>query len=168
MTEAYNSQLANAVQTATSQALAEVQAQRAEERAWSRAVDKYPELKSDREFRDLVQAARIGQATEAYQRANRITDAAERQQYLASIKVPDPSTVAAKLFKRIGDARQSAIKDATETVRIAETAYVETAETPKAAPNKREQLFTQIRSKDRLEADKASKDLLKSLLFKED
>lgn len=164
LTTAFNQGLSQAQQVASATAQRELNAQRVEERQWNQAIEKYPQLKSDKALRDIVQNARIGQTTELYQRAG------TNQEALAAIKIPTPSQIANELFKRLGDAKNQGVKDATENVKIQQTAYQETASTPgdSTANTKRQELFGQIRNPDTITANKAQRDLLKDLVFSDE
>jgi hypothetical protein len=163
-TTAVNQSLIQTQQVALQTAQTEVNAQRLEEKQWNQAIERYPQLKSDKALRDIVQNARIGQTTEMYQRAG------NDPQKLAAIKIPTPNQVASELFKRLGEAKTQGVQDATENVKIQQTAYQETANArgTEGAPSKRQELFTDIRNPDPIAANKAQTALLKDLLFNEE
>lgn len=159
LSEAINGALSAAQQTASATAQRELAAQRIEERQWNSAIEKYPELKTDRTLRDFVQNARIGRTTEMYRQAG------NNPQALQAIKIPTPTQMASELFKRMGQAKNEGVQSATETTTVAESNT--TLPSGNAAPttSKREELFKTIRSNDRLTAENAQKELLKDLLF---
>ena len=159
LTEAINQAITGVQQTASATAQREMAAQRAEERLWNATFDKYPDLKTDRSLRDFVQQARVGKATEAYRIAG--NDPAR----MAQIKIPTPLQMASELFKRIGQAKTEGVQSATETTTVAESNAVLPSGNAAPTTSKREELFKNIRSNDRLTAEASQKELLKDLLF---
>lgn len=160
LSDAFNQRLSSVQQTASAAAQRELQAQRIEERGWSQATEKYPQLKTDRALRDIVQNARIGRTTEMYRAAG--NDATK----LAAIKIPTPAQVASQLFDRLAQAKTEGVKTATETTVMAASTHLETASTPVVTSSKKEQLFQKIRDpKDPIGANEAQRELLKELLF---
>lgn len=162
LTDAINSTIANVQQTATTAAQRELAANRAEERQWNSAFDKYPELKSDRTLRDFVQQARIGKATEAYRTAG------NDQARLAAVKIPTPTQIASELFKRIGQAKTEGVQAATETTTVAQSNVPLTSGQPAPTTSKNEDLFQKARDpRDKVGAETAQRELLKNLLFQD-
>jgi len=160
LTNAINTAIQGVQQTASVTAQRELAAQKSEERLWNSAIDKYPELKTDRTLRDFVQQARIGKTTEAYRTAG------NDPQRLQAVRIPTPTQIASELFKRIGQAKSEGVKAATETTEIAQTNVLPTSGTAAPTTTKREELFQKIRDpRDRLGAEKAQTELLKDLLF---
>jgi len=159
LTEAINSALSAAQYSASTTAQRELAAQRAEERQWNSAIEKYPTLKTDRTLRDFVQNARIGRTTEMYRQAG------NNQEALRAIRIPSPSQIASELFKRMGQAKNEGVQSATETTTVAQSTQVLPSGNAAPTTSKREELFKGIRSNDRLEAEKNQRELLKDLLF---
>ena len=159
LSEAINGALSAAQQTASATAQRELAAQRVEERQWNSAIEKYPELKTDRTLRDFVQNARIGRTTEMYRQAG------NNPQALAAIKIPTPTQMASELFKRMGQAKNEGVQSATETTTVAESNTPLPSGNAAPTTSKREELFKNIRSTDRLTAEKNQRELLKDLLF---
>lgn len=160
LTDAFNQRLSSVQQTASAAAQRELQAQRIEERGWNQATDKFPQLKTDRTLRDIVQNARIGKTTELYRAAG--NDPAKLQ----AIKIPTPAQVASQLFDRLAQAKTEGVRTATETTVMAASTHLETAANPVATSSKKEQLFQKIRDpKDTIGASEAQRELLKELLF---
>jgi hypothetical protein len=160
LTDAINNAIQGVQQTASVTAQRELAANRAEERQWNQATEKFPELKTDRTLRDFVQQARVGRATEAYRNAG--NDPAR----LAAVKIPTPYQMAKELFDRIGKAKSEGVKAATETTEVAQSNVLPTSGTAAPTTSKREQLFSKIRDpRDRIGAEKAQTELLKDLLF---
>lgn len=159
LTDAINSALTAAQYSASNAAQREVAAQRAEERQWNSAIEKYPTLKTDRTLRDFVQNARIGRTTEMYRNAG------NNPQALAAIRIPTPTQMASELFKRMGQAKTEGVQSATETTTVAQSTQVLPSGNAAPTTSKREDLFKDIRSNNRLVAEKAQTDLLKDLLF---
>lgn len=153
---AINQQMATIEQRAVAQAQQAFQEQRAEERAWEKTYEKHPELKTNKELRDLVHRARLGE----------VADLLSKTQDPRSVKLPTPTQVADKFFKNISSAKQEGYKQATENVKVQNSAYVETATTKtddssdafaKARQN--------INNPNKEVAKQARQDLLKSMLF---
>lgn len=160
LTAAINSAINNVQQTASVTAQREMAAQKNEERLWNSAIDKYPDLKTDRTLRDLVQQARIGRTTEAFRGAG------NDPQRLAQVKIPTPTQIASDLFKRIGQAKSEGVKSATETTTVAQTNVTPASGSAAPTTSKREELFSKIRDpRDRIGAENAQRELLKDLLF---
>lgn len=159
LTDAINGAIQGVQQTASVTAQRELAANRAEERQWNQAIEKFPELKSDRTLRDFVQNARIGKATEQYRVAG--NDPAR----LAQVKIPTPTQMAQDLFKRIGQAKSEGVKAATETTEIAQSNVLPTSSPAAPTTSKREELFNNIRNPNREIQTQATNDLLKELLF---
>lgn len=153
---AINQQMASIEQRATAKAQQVYQEQRNEERSWEKAYEKHPELKSNKELRDLVHRARLGE----------VADLLSKSQDPRSVKLPTPGQVADKFFKNITSAKQEGMKQATENVKVQSSAYVETSATKtddgsdaiaKARQN--------INNPNKEVARQARNDLLKSMLF---
>jgi hypothetical protein len=160
LTAAINNAINNVQQTASVTAQRELAAQKNEERLWNSAIDKYPELKTDRTLRDFVQQARIGKTTEAFRGAG------NDPQRLAQVKIPTPTQIASDLFKRIGQAKSEGVKSATETTTVAQTNVTPVSGSAAPTTSKREELFGKIRDpRDRIGAENAQRELLKDLLF---
>lgn len=142
-------QIAQAQAAAVQEAQARFQEERQEERLWNKAIEKYPELKTDKELRELVQNTRLGSLAQTN-------------------KFPTPAQVAETLFKRMGSAEAKGAKQATESVKIQKSAYVETSQVKSDdGATKRQQLEQQIVSPDPTVRTKATNELLKSMLFGE-
>lgn len=132
-------------QTGTNQLRMEMQY----EREWNKAVSKFPELKTDKELRQLVQ-----------------------DQWMAGVLLNDgtgyksPEKVASRFQKLRGSAKQEGIKSATETVRVQASAHLESSATtaaPKAsgAASAKERINN---ATSRAELDAANLDYLKELI----
>lgn len=153
---AINNQMYGAVESARNAARQEYMEQRSEERSWEKAYEKYPDLKTNKDLRDLVNQARIGEATDILSRSNDPK----------AVKLPTPAQIADKFFKQIGTAKTEGMKQATENVKVQNSAYVETAgtKTNDGADN-RSKLYQDLRNPNKLVAKQAGADLLKSMLF---
>jgi len=151
-----NQSIAAAEQRATLQAQQVYQEQRAEEKAWDKAFEKYPELKNNRDLRDMVQNARLGE----------ITNLLSRTQDPRSVKLPTPAAMADKLFKYMGNAKAEGMKQATENTVVQQSAHIETAgrRTDDSADTKA-QAYQNINNPNKEVAKKARQDLLKQLVF---
>lgn len=120
--------------------------QRQEERAWSKAVEKYPQLKGNRELRDLIHQTRMGSIVEG--------------------KNPTPLQIADQLFKHLGTAKTEGYQQAKTTETIQKSASLETASQPASNETRKEQLFKKISdSHDRTGAEAAQRELLKMMVF---
>lgn len=138
-----------AVEQAVAITRAEMQQQAREEKLWNKAVDKYPDLKSNRELRDLVHKSRVGSIIEG--------------------KNPTPLEVADTLFKHLGQQEIKGAKNATESVRVQRSATLETSSRSSANNlTKSQQLLSQIKSPDRDTAERARQEYLRTQLFGED
>lgn len=134
--------LAEAAQISTQR----VMEARAEERAWDRTFEKYPQVKANKDLRDQVQKMRLGEVA-------------------STGKNVSPVKVADRLFKVIASAREEGVKSATETVRIQSSAHLETANNTASEKGlKAQQDWSKIDSRDRRESDTARTALLKQML----
>lgn len=131
------------LQQSSQQTSQQLLAMRQEERAWQKAETKYPELKNNKELRDLVHNTRIN--------------------YLDKGSRMSPSQAADKLFKFIQGAEQRGQAQATETVRVqAVTTHLETASnTASESAVRARENATRIGSSNRREARAAREDLIK-------
>ena len=156
-----NQSIAAAEERAAARANRSFQEQRAEEKAWEKAFTKYPELKNNRELRDLVQNARIGEITNLF---NKATDATALQQ----IKLPSPGIMADRLFKHMGTAKAEGIKQANENTVVQQSAHIETSgRRNDDSGDARNKAFQNINNSNKEVARKARQDLLKSYLWQE-
>lgn len=156
LAQSINQQMAATVQSAAAAARNEVLEQRTEEKLWDKAYDSHPELKTNKDLRNLVHQARIGEAT----------DLLARTKDPQSVKLPTPAQIADKLFKQIGQAKTDGMKQATENVKVQSSAYVETGGTKtNDASDQRQQLIQNFNNPKREVAIKARNDYLKSMLF---
>lgn len=121
----------------------QLMAARAEERAWKKAEEKYPDIATNRELRDLVHKTRLS----VIQGGGQDT----------------PVKAADRLFKFIGKARQEGQASATETVQVqAAAAHLESA--ANTAPDSQTQtrdMMSRVGSKNKAEAGAARQALLK-------
>lgn len=144
---AINQQITQATEVARQQARMEAQEQIKEQKLWEQAENSYPELKQDKELRDMVKNARWGEwvATNG-------------------TKNPSPKAIADKLFNKIGKAKQMGVEQAQNNVRIQESAVLETASnTATASPQS--ELRTRVASANsREQKDTATTELLKTLI----
>lgn len=151
-----NQSIAAAEERATARASQVYQEQRAEERSWDKAYEKYPDLKTNKELRDLVHNSRIGE----------VTNLLSKTQDVKSVKLPTPSQIADKLFKHMGTAKSEGMKQATENVVVQNSAHVETAgRTSDDAAENRSKLYQNINNPNKEKAKQARTELLKSMLF---
>lgn len=151
-----NQQIALAEERATQRAQNAFQEQQAETRAWDKAIEKYPDLKGNRDLRDMIQQARIGQFTESF---NRNGDP-------ANIKLKTPMQVADNFFKHIGTAKAEGMKQATTNTVVQQSAHVETASRRTSDTSEtRSKLYQNINNPNKEVAKKARQDILKGYLF---
>lgn len=159
LAQAINQQIQQAVQNATKSAASmvkESEERRVEEAQWQRAREKAPELKTDKQLAQEVQALRYGMF---------MSDISAGKE---NAKMLTPLQAYERLNKRISSAKSEGAVQATQSVRVQESAYVEpTSNASSAAGSDKDALYQKMRSPDRSEADKASHDLLKSMLFGE-
>lgn len=155
---AINNQIAAAENRATARARQEYLEQQAEARGWEKAYEKYPELKKNRDLKDIVHRARLGEVTDLLSKTNDPS----------KVKFPTPSQTAEKIFKYMGTAKAEGMKQATENTVIQASAHVETAggRTDDSA-DARTKAYQNINNSNKEVAKKARTDLLKSMLFNE-
>lgn len=132
--------------------------QQAETRGWDKAYEKYPELKSNKELRDLVHNARLGEV------ANMLSKTQDPQ----SVKLPTPGQMADRLFKHISTAKADGMKQANENTVIQQSAHLETASSKGSDSGEaRTKAFQNINNPNKEVARQARSELLKSMLFPE-
>lgn len=141
-----NTFLQQAAEQANQLATQRVLEAQAEDRAWRRTIEKYPEVGTNKDLRDQIQKMRLGEV-------------ATQQKNVSPVKVAD------RFFKLIGQAREEGVKQATQTVRTQSSAHLETANNTASEKGlKSQQDWSKIDSRDRRESDTARKALLKQLL----
>lgn len=155
---AINQANAQTFEAARTAARNEYQEQRTEEKSWEKAYDKHPELKENKELRDLVQNSRIGAYTDAMSRVR----SPEQAQ---SVKLQTPTQVAEKLFKHLATEKAAGMKQATENTVIQASAHVETAGRRSDNSENRSKLYQNINNANKEVAKKARSALLKNMLF---
>lgn len=144
---AINQQITQATEVARQQARMEAQEQIKEQKLWEQAENSYPELKQDKELRDMVKNARWGEWVATNGSKN-----------------PSPKAIADKLFNKIGKAKQMGVEQAQNNVRIQESAVLETASNT-ATSNPQSELRTRVASANsREQKDTATTELLKTLI----
>lgn len=125
--------------------------QLAETRAWDKATSKYPEIAKDPELHQMVQNIRIGELANS-----------NGQTWLS------PAAAADRLFKRFGTAKADGMRQATESVKVQQSAFVESGASRPVQVSKLQDNFSKIADRDPAVANKAQNDLLKELLFPSD
>lgn len=154
-----NQQIALAEERASMRAQNAFQEQMAENRAWDKAFEKYPDLKGNKELRDMVQQTRIGQFSE---QLNRNVDP-------KAIKLRTPMQVADSFFKHIGSAKAEGMKQATANTVVQQSAYTETAgRRGSDTGDTRAKQYQNLNNPNKEVAKKARTDLLRSMVFGED
>jgi len=154
-----NQSIVAAEERATLRAQQAYQEQRAEEKNWDKAYEKYPELKSNKELRDLVHRARLGE----------VTDMLSRTQDPSSVKLPTPGQIADKFFKYANTQKAEGMKQAIENTKVQSSAYVESAGTrTNDNADTKAKLYQNINNSNKEVAKKARTDLLKSMLFSDE
>lgn len=144
---AINQQITQATEVARQQARMEAQEQIKEQKLWEQAENSYPELKQDKELRDMVKNARWGEWVATNGQKN-----------------PSPKAIADKIFNKIGKAKQMGVEQAQNNVRIQESAVLETASNTATATPQSE-LRTRVASANsREQKDTATTELLKTLI----
>lgn len=153
---AINQQMQSAVEAAKQAARNEYLEQRAEEKQWEKAYSKYPELKTNKELRDLVHRARLGE----------VTDLLSRSQDPSTVKLPTPGAIADRFFSHIGTAKAEGMKQATQNTVIQASAHVETSSRKtNDAADAQNKLYQNINNPDKVVAKQARQDLLKQFIF---
>ena len=144
---AINQQITQATEVARQQARMEAQEQIKEQKLWEQAENSYPELKQDKELRDMVKNARWGEWVATNGSKN-----------------PSPKAIADKIFNKIGQAKKMGVEQAQNNVRIQESAVLETASNTATATPQAE-LRTRVASANsREQKDTATTELLKTLI----
>ncbi len=153
-----NQQIATAEERATMRAQQAFQEQQAETKAWEKAYEKYPDLKGNKELRDMVQQTRIGQFTDAFSKTKNPSE----------VKLRSPMQVAETLFRHIGSAKQEGMKQATTNTVVQQSAYTETAgrRTDDSA-DARSKSLQNINNPNKEIARKARSELLQRIAFGE-
>lgn len=146
----------NQTQAAVKQAAQMVQQaeeRRVEERLWQKAWDKHPELKTDRQLAEEVNALRFGLFAKDINEGK-------------TSRMLTPAQAFERLNKRFVAQKAEGVRQATESVRVQESAYVEPTQNAKKDPNADDaRLFQQMRSYDRGEREAAADAFLKRRLF---
>lgn len=114
-----HNQQQQAIAAASAQARAEVQEQLREQKLWQQAEKAYPELASNREMREMVKNARLGEMASSLGKKN-----------------PSPKQTADRLFKQVQEARKQGVQQAQNNVRVQQSATLETASTTAPTDNK--------------------------------
>ena len=144
---AINQQITQATEVARQQARMEAQEQIKEQKLWEQAENSYPELKQDKELRDMVKNARWGEWVATNGQKN-----------------PSPKAIADKIFNKIGQAKKMGVEQAQNNVRIQESAVLETASNT-ATSNPQAELRTRVASANsREQKETATSELLKTLI----
>jgi hypothetical protein len=102
----------NAVQQANVQAQRTVNEQLREQKLWQQAEKAYPEIATDKELRGMVNNARLGEMAASLGEKN-----------------PSPKQVADRIFKKINTAKASGVEQATNNVRVQNSATLESSST---------------------------------------
>lgn len=125
----------------------QVTAAKQEERLWEATFKKYPQIKDNKELRDLVHKTRLG----SYR--------AQDDSVLTPLRAAD------SLFKYIGAAKAEGAKSATESVRVQASAHLESADnTASERGLKTQNDYANIDNRDKRVSEAARIDLLKSWL----
>lgn len=112
----------NAVQQANAQAQRTVQEQLREQKLWQQAEKAYPEIATDKELRGMVNNARLGEMAASLGEKN-----------------PTPKQVADRIFKKINTAKASGVEQATNNVRVQNSATLESSSTTGSGDTERVQ-----------------------------
>jgi len=110
----------NAVQQANAQAQQTVQEQLREQKLWQQAEKAYPEIATDKELKGMVHNARLGEMAASLGEKN-----------------PTPKQVADRIFKKINTAKASGVEQATNNVRVQNSATLESSSTTGSGDNER-------------------------------
>lgn len=153
-----NQALAQNREAARIEAQQAYQEQRTEERSWEKAYEKYPELKTNKETRDFIHNARLGEVNTALSRATTREEA-------EAIKLPTPTQMADRLFKLTGTAKKEGMQQANENTVIQESARLETSGTTGSDDaDAKQKAFQNINNPNTEVAKKARQDVLKGML----
>lgn len=148
----WQSQIEQNTMARTQQIYAE---QEYEKGLWNKAYEKYPELKTDKDLRDMVHNARLG----------RVTELLSTERDPSKIKLPTPAQTADTLFKRISAAKGAGFTQANQNTTVQQSAVLET---PGKPTNSGDEALVQaqqnINSPNQEVRTKARSDLLKKKL----
>jgi hypothetical protein len=144
---AINQQITQATEVARQQARVEAQEQIKEQKMWEQAENAYPELKQDKELRDMVKNARWGEWV--------ATNGA---------KNPSPKQIADKLFNKIGQAKKQGVEQAQNNVRVQQSAVLETASNTASATPAQDLQTRVATASTREQKESATSELLKTLI----
>lgn len=134
----------------------ELEEKRREEQLWHKAQERYPELKSDKQLAEEAQAFRMGLF---------MSEVSSGKQ---DAKLLSPAQAYERLNKRFSQAKAAGIKQATQSVQVQESAYIEpTNPAGRSEQADKDSLFRSMRSPNRTEAEKAANDYLDRILFGE-
>lgn len=150
-----NGRIAQAEQNAAARAQQIYAEQEAEKRHWEKAYDKYPELKTNKELRDMVHNSRLGKVTELLSQTN---DPSQ-------IKLPTPSQTADALFKHINSERAKGFDQANQNTQVQQSAVLETSgKASDSSGDAKAQALANINNPNKEVANKARNALLREKL----
>lgn len=157
LADAINNHVANAVQASTQSAagmVRELEERRVEEAQWQKAREKYPELKTDKQLAQEVNALRYGMFMSDIQGGK------------ADAKMLTVAQAMERFNKRMTSSRADGIKQATENVRVQESAYIQpTSNAKSVSQSDEDSLFQKMRSPIKSEAEAAQAAILRNRLF---
>lgn len=142
--DTFNNRIDEAVQVATTQSVTSVELKNKYEKAWADAEAAYPELKEDKSLRDMVYAVHADTVQQG-------------KKYLS------PKAAAEKLLSIREKGKTEGIQAANESVRIQESAQLETGN-QSAAPTVDSNLQERLNSSDPQVAEKARQEHLAKLI----
>ena len=134
------------MQEARQEATRQIMAAETEKRGWERTFAKYPQVRDNKELRDQIHKMRLGEVA-------------------VTGKPVSPMKIADRFFSHISAARNDGVKQATQTIKVQETAHLETAaNTASDKGLKTQQSWDNVGSRNRQTSERARTDILKSWL----
>lgn len=143
--QTFNERINEAVQVSTSQSVTEVELKNKYEKSWAEAEAEFPELKKDKEKRDMVYAIHADTV-------------ASNKKYLS------PKAAAAKLFGIANKAKAEGIEAAQESSKVQDSARLETSSQPAPTNTTNSDLEARLQSSDRVVSEAARQEKLSQLL----
>lgn len=149
-----NQRIAQSEQNAVANAQRIYAEQEQEKNLWTKAYEKYPDLKTNKELRDMVHQSRLGKVTELLSSTN---DPAQ-------IKFPTPSQMADSLFKHISAQKAEGFKQATQNTEIQQSVVLEKSGKAGVSGDDTAQLQANLNNPNKEVRDKARNSLLRKKL----
>lgn len=150
-----NSRIAQAESNAAARAQQIYAEQEQEKKLWDKAYEAHPDLKDNKELREMVHNARLGKVTEILSSTN---DASQ-------VKLPTPKQMADTLFKHITSERVKGFEQANQNTQVQQSAVLETSgKASDSSADQKAQALQNINNPNREVANRARNALLREKL----